>query len=113
MVVEDGPYSICRNPLYIGTFLMAMGIALFLQSLTFAAGITVATIFYLSVTVPAEELLLRDKFGPAFIDYCRKVPRYFPRFRNFHTPDRIEISIRGLRAELFRLARLGLAACAV
>ena len=48
----------------------------FSQSLTFAIGIALATTFYLSVTVPAEEIMLREKFGQTFVDYCRKVPRY-------------------------------------
>src|SRR4029079_12190293 len=31
-LVDQGPYSVCRNPLYVGTFLMALGSALFLKS---------------------------------------------------------------------------------
>jgi protein-S-isoprenylcysteine O-methyltransferase Ste14 len=105
MVVADGPYSICRNPLYVGTFLMGIGIAFFLQSLTFAAGFGLAAVFYLGVTVPAEEILLREKFGQTFLDYCRKVPRYLPRLRNFQSPSRFPLNISGLRAEGLRSAR--------
>jgi protein-S-isoprenylcysteine O-methyltransferase Ste14 len=104
-VVAEGPYSVCRNPLYVGTFLMGLGIAFFLQSLTFAVGIALAATFYLSVTVPAEEIMLREKFGQTFVDYCRRVPRYWPRLRNFHTSAQLPVSIRGLRAEAVRSAR--------
>ena len=104
-VVADGPYSVCRNPIYVGTFLMAVGIAFFLQSLTFAIGVAFATTVYLWVTVPAEEMLLRTKFSQAFDDYCRRVPRYFPRFRNFHTSELLEISVAGLRGEALRTLR--------
>lgn len=104
-VVAEGPYSICRNPLYVGTFLMGLGIAFFLQSLTFAIGFGVAAVFYLGVTVPAEEILLRDKFGLTFVEYCRKVPRFWPRFRLLHTAQQISVSTRGLRAEAFRMGR--------
>jgi protein-S-isoprenylcysteine O-methyltransferase Ste14 len=104
-VVAEGPYSICRNPLYLGTFLMTLGIAFFLESLTFAIGIAAATTFYLSVTVSAEEILLREKFGQKFVEYCRRVPRFWPRLRNFQTPAQLPVNIRGLRAEAFRCAR--------
>ncbi len=104
-VVAEGPYSICRNPLYVGTFLMGLGISFFLQSLTFAAGFAIAAVFYLTVTVPAEEILLRNKFGQSFVDYCGIVPRYWPRFKLLHSPATIAISVRGLRAELGRMSR--------
>ncbi len=104
-VVAEGPYSICRNPLYVGTFLMGLAIAFFLQSLTFAAGFALAAVFYLGVTIPAEEVLLRDKFGQLFVDYCARVPRYWPRFRLLHTPDNVAVSTRGLRSEALRMAR--------
>lgn len=105
MVVAEGPYSICRNPLYVGTFLMTLGIAFFLESLTFAIGIAAATTFYLSVTVSAEEIMLREKFGQKFVEYCRRVPRFWPRLRNFQTSAQLPVNIRGLRAEAVRCAR--------
>jgi protein-S-isoprenylcysteine O-methyltransferase Ste14 len=104
-VVAEGPYSICRNPLYLGTFLMTLGIAFFLESLTFAIGIAAATTFYLSVTVSAEEIMLREKFGHRFVEYCRRVPRFWPSVRNFQTSAQLPVSIRGLRAEAVRCAR--------
>jgi protein-S-isoprenylcysteine O-methyltransferase Ste14 len=105
VLVADGPYSICRNPLYVGTFLMGIGVAFFLQSLTFVAGFGLATIFYLSVTVPVEEARLFERFGEDFLSYCRRVPRYRPRFANFHSPEEINVSVRGLTAEAIRAAR--------
>jgi hypothetical protein len=104
-VVTEGPYSICRNPLYLGTFLMLMGFSLYLESLTFAAGCLLAAIFYMSVTVSAEEAKLRAKFGQPFVDYCQAVPRFWPRFRLFHSPAEITVSVRGLWSEAYRAAR--------
>jgi hypothetical protein len=34
-LVNDGPYSLCRNPLYVGSLLMLLSIGLLLDSLTF------------------------------------------------------------------------------
>ncbi len=104
-VVSDGPYSLCRNPLYVGTFLMTLAIAFFVPSLTFAAGLTVASLFYLSVTVSAEEKWLRHTFGDEYTRYCQEVPRFFPRIRRPRTLPVIEVISKGLRAELIRAAR--------
>jgi len=104
-VVDEGPYSICRNPLYVGTFLMVMGLCFFLESVTLAIGCSVASAFYLSVTVLAEETVLRDVFGRPFVDYCRRVPRFWPKIRLLRTSPTIDVSILGLWAEALRTAR--------
>lgn len=73
-----GPYAFTRNPLYLGSALIAAGFALALFSwpvaLFLAAGFAA---IYLPV-IFSEELFLRATF-PAFDEYCRKVPRFFPR----------------------------------
>ena len=46
-IVTEGPYSVCRNPLYLGTFLMIIGFSFYLESLTLAVGAIVAAAFYL------------------------------------------------------------------
>ncbi len=38
-LVDDGPYRACRNPLYLGTFAMGIGLALFLKSLVFTGAL--------------------------------------------------------------------------
>ncbi len=104
-VVSDGPYSLCRNPLYVGTFLITLAIAFYLFSLTFAAGLTIASLFYLSVTVSAEEKRLRQAFGDEYTCYCQDVPRFFPRIRSPSTQPAIEVVVKGLRLESVRAAR--------
>jgi protein-S-isoprenylcysteine O-methyltransferase Ste14 len=104
-IVTEGPYSICRNPLYLGTFLTLMGFSLYLESITFAAGCILAAILYLTVTVSAEEATLRLKFGQPFVEYCDKVPRFWPRFRLFQSPPEITVNVRGLWSEAYRAAR--------
>jgi protein-S-isoprenylcysteine O-methyltransferase Ste14 len=104
-IVTDGPYSICRNPLYLGTFLMLIGFSFYLESLTFATGCLLAAVFYLYVTVSAEESRLLEQFGQPFVDYCLAVPRFVPRFGRFHSPPEITVSVRGLWSEAYRAAR--------
>jgi len=80
----SGPYAHTRNPLYLGSMLMAAGFAVALLSwpvaLVLAAGFAV---IYVPV-IASEERFLRATF-PGFADYCGRVPRVIPRL----TPARI------------------------
>jgi len=73
-----GPYAYTRNPLYLGSMLMAAGFAVALLSwplaLLLAAGFAV---IYIPV-IASEERFLHDTF-PGFEDYCCRVPRLIPR----------------------------------
>lgn len=105
IVVSEGPYSICRNPLYLGTFLIALSVALILQSLTFMACVFVGGVFYALATVPAEERYLARHLGDAYARYCQEVPRFIPQLASFATPPTVVVSVRALRLECCRAAR--------
>lgn len=73
-----GPYAHTRNPLYLGSMLMAAGFALALRSWPVALLLAIGfSIIYIPV-IAAEERFLRSVF-PGFADYCRSVPRLVPR----------------------------------
>jgi protein-S-isoprenylcysteine O-methyltransferase Ste14 len=99
LLAVDGPYSICRNPLYLGSFLLALSIAFFANSVTFAVGLLIATPIYLSKTVPWEEARLQEAFGDEFDEYLSRVPKFIPRLRLFHSPPTVPVSLRGMTAE--------------
>ena len=73
-----GPYAHTRNPLYLGSMLIAAGFTVALLSwpvaLVLAAGFAV---IYIPV-IAAEERFLRNAF-PEYDNYCRLVPRLIPR----------------------------------
>jgi protein-S-isoprenylcysteine O-methyltransferase Ste14 len=73
-LVVEGPYSLCRNPLYLGTFLIVLSIAVTLASISFMLWLMVVSAIYLHVTVSDEERRLRHRFGEAYLRYCRDVP---------------------------------------
>jgi protein-S-isoprenylcysteine O-methyltransferase Ste14 len=77
-LTQTGPYAHTRNPLYLGSILIAAGFAVALLSwlvaLVLAAGFAV---IYIPV-IAGEERFLRAAF-PGFDDYCRRVPRLIPR----------------------------------
>lgn len=105
VLVSDGPYSLCRNPLYVGTFLIALSTAIMLESLTFAAGVWLAAAFYAWATVPAEERYLASQLGEPYRRYCQSVPRFFPAAWNFSTGPTISVDVRSLWGECRRAAR--------
>jgi hypothetical protein len=74
-----GPYACTRNPLYLGSALLAAGFIIAGRS--WVAGLLVAAyfgIFYYAV-MRNEEEELRARFGPAFAEYATRVPLFFPR----------------------------------
>jgi protein-S-isoprenylcysteine O-methyltransferase Ste14 len=73
-----GPYAYTRNPLYLGSMLIAAGFAVALLSWLVALVLVVGfTVIYVPV-IASEERFLRATF-PDFDDYCRSVPRLIPR----------------------------------
>ena len=105
ILVADGPYSICRNPLYFGSFLLAVATALFLQSLLCLMAVVIVTLIYMLTTVPVEEEFLRSRHGEDYEAYCRHVPRYWPSVQRFETPANLTIDIHRLRLECARASR--------
>ena len=74
-----GPYSFTRNPLYLGSFLLAAGFAV-------AAGVwwlaLIVAVLYLSIYYPVmrvEESDLRRRFAGEFEEFAVHVPLFFPR----------------------------------
>lgn len=74
-----GPYSYTRNPLYLGSIIIAIGFALAARNL-WIWGLILA--FFVIIYMPVirnEESFLRSAF-PDFDDYARRVPRLWPRW---------------------------------
>jgi protein-S-isoprenylcysteine O-methyltransferase Ste14 len=83
-----GPYAHTRNPLYLGSILIAGGFALALLSWPIALVLGFGfAIIYIPV-IASEERFLRATF-PEFDEYCRRVPRLIPRLTpaRFSTED--------------------------
>src|SRR5262245_15526182 len=55
VVVSEGPYPMCRHPLYFCTILLIVSGALFLKSVVFAAAVALLATTYYMFTIPAEE----------------------------------------------------------
>jgi protein-S-isoprenylcysteine O-methyltransferase Ste14 len=93
-LAESGPYAYVRNPLYIGTLMVAAGFVI--ASRRWELGMLFAAVFlliYLPV-VELEEQHLRSLF-PEYVDYARRVPRLWPRLiGNSSKPFRWSVYLR-------------------
>ena len=101
----NGPYSVCRNPLYLGSFFFALAVACVLKSAVFAVGVVVAFAFYLNFVVPAEEHFLSLRFGEEFRNYCLRTPRFWPRWSSLSSPAHVRVDLKRLKQEFIRLSR--------
>lgn len=77
-LTDSGPYAWVRNPLYIGTLMVAAGLVIAARRWELAA---LAAAFFALIYLPVvelEEQYLRELF-PAFPEYAARVPKLLPR----------------------------------
>jgi protein-S-isoprenylcysteine O-methyltransferase Ste14 len=74
-----GPYAWVRNPLYLGTYLMALGTAWSIENYWLLGVITVLFAAIYHYIILDEEVKLARIFGEPYVAYRAAVPRFFPR----------------------------------
>lgn len=77
-LTTTGPYAHVRNPLYLGSILIAAGFAVALMSWPVALALAIMFVAIYVPVIASEERFLRATF-PEFDQYCRHVPRLIPR----------------------------------
>jgi protein-S-isoprenylcysteine O-methyltransferase Ste14 len=76
-LTDGGPYAWTRNPLYLGTLLAALGLAVSSQSwIVLTITVAVFALVYLPVIEQEEQHLL--KIFPGYCDYAERVPLLWP-----------------------------------
>ncbi len=83
----SGTYSIVRNPLYVGNFLIYNGILIAYSSLLAFIVLNIFFIINYYFIIFAEEDYLKKKFGDKFIEYLGKVPKVIPKFGKYKKND--------------------------
>lgn len=81
-----GLYSIVRNPLYLGNFLVFLGFCVGTQVWWFALLATLAFALYYERIIATEEAFLTEKFGARYLDWARRTPAFFPNVRLWKRP---------------------------
>jgi len=82
-----GIYSIVRNPLYLGNFLMWFGIGLLSMNLWFMVAFVFLYWVYYERIIYTEEQFLTRKFDKEYTDWASRTPCFFPRFKDYVKPD--------------------------
>jgi protein-S-isoprenylcysteine O-methyltransferase Ste14 len=82
VLVTEGPYSLCRHPLYFFSLVGGIGLGLCTETLSAAILFVFAFTVYYPHVIRGEETFLDDNF-PAYEEYKRRVPLFFPRWSNF------------------------------
>jgi protein-S-isoprenylcysteine O-methyltransferase Ste14 len=77
-LVQAGPYSVCRNPLYFFSFLGAAGVGAQVGSIVLGLLCAAIAVLVFTVVVIEEERLLGETHGAAFAKYKARVPRFLP-----------------------------------
>ena len=85
-LTRTGPYGHTRNPLYLGSMMIAFGFAGAAGSWVILVALAVLFAVIYVPTIQGEEAYLREKFA-GFEEYARTVPRLLPRLTAARTDD--------------------------
>ena len=79
----SGIYSTVRHPLYLGNYLMWIGIVVFTHNFAFVIIVSLLYWLYYERIMFAEERFLEKKFGQIYMDWSLKVPAFIPQWSTF------------------------------
>ncbi len=82
VLVTEGPYSLCRHPLYFFSLVGGIGLGLCSETFTVALLFALAFAAYYPQAIRGEETFLSDNFAE-YGEYRKRVPLFFPRWSNF------------------------------
>ena len=86
-LVTQGPYSMCRNPLYFFSLLGALGVGLTSETLLIPFVILIAFVGYYPLVIKSEEAELIRLHKSEFEIYVKEVPRFFPKISLLKEPE--------------------------
>jgi protein-S-isoprenylcysteine O-methyltransferase Ste14 len=88
-LTTSGPYRYTRNPLYLGSLWIALGITAAARSWWVAALFALNFLLFYPVAIYKERKVMEDLFPGSYSAYSREVPLFFP-FRRPYTNARIK-----------------------
>lgn len=79
ILTVNGPYAYTRNPLYLGSAILALGAGIATRSWVSAVILILYFAIFYSMVMRREENELHTRHGAAFEEYARTVPLFLPR----------------------------------
>jgi protein-S-isoprenylcysteine O-methyltransferase Ste14 len=108
-LIQGGPYQVVRNPMYLGIFLIGLGVVLVIFKWWAILIFIIVFIIRYILLIYNEEKKLRLMFPDTYKKYCRKVPRIFPSLLSIAKLDIIEylpIKITWFKKEIGSISTL-------
>ena len=99
-LISEGPYSVCRNPLYFFSLLGGIGVGLCTESIVLAMIVFAVFAIIYPVTIFKEEKELLEKHGELYRGYMSSVPRFIPNWSLFYEPPEYLIQTKIFKREL-------------
>jgi len=99
-LATTGPYAYTRNPLYLGSVLIAVGFLVAARNLWIVLAAAAMFVFIYVPVIKAEEAYLRSAF-PGYAAYAGRVPRLLPRLTPYRDENSAEGEIESFSAELY------------
>ncbi len=100
--IDYGAYSLCRNPLYLFSFIGFLGILALKAQLVLVLVGGLLFLWIYRMTILGEEEFLGQKFGEKYQQFLQSTSRFFPSFTHFYCPEKIEVRPKFFHKELWR-----------
>jgi len=85
-IMTHGLYSIIRNPIYIGNYLIFLGFLIFSGNILVLALGSILFFIYYYLIILAEENFLKQKFDNEYEGFLKSTPRFIPKSLKIKTP---------------------------
>ncbi len=106
MLSTTGTYSLVRHPLYLGNYLIGLGMSLFARTWFLPLIVSLAALLYYERIAAREEQFLDSRFGDAFRAWAARVPAFVPRRRGWQPPALPFSWSRALDREFYAIAEI-------
>ncbi len=109
ILITNGPFAFVRNPLYLGNFIITLGLSILAWAWMPWLLLIVVGLFSVqySLIISLEEQHLRQRFGSAYEHYLQHVPRILPRITPYErrgtAPHNYRAALRSERSTLLSL----------
>jgi protein-S-isoprenylcysteine O-methyltransferase Ste14 len=94
VLTTAGPYAYVRNPLYLGNFIVGLGVVIAANNMWMLLYYFLSFLVLYAGTIREEEEVLKEKFGAAYSEYLESVPMLLPSLRRFDKADTRPFSIK-------------------